>query len=176
MVAMGRALIADPFLPAKVAAGEAGDIIRCVGCNEGCVAGSARGTGIGCALNPLSGAEGKYDLDPVASSKKVAVIGGGPAGMRPPLPPGSGGIRWICMKNRIASAVCSTCLQTAVQGRFGPCHGLVRATVEAGGRRLHLGAALTPEAVRDLGADAVIVATAAPRYSPASAARPGTRW
>ena len=28
MVAMGRALIADPFLPAKVAAGEAGDIIR----------------------------------------------------------------------------------------------------------------------------------------------------
>ena len=82
MVAMGRALIADPFLPAKVAAGEAGDIIRCVGCNEGCVAGSARGTGIGCALNPLSGAEGKYDLDPVASSKKVAVIGGGPAGMQ----------------------------------------------------------------------------------------------
>lgn len=49
MVAMGRALIADPFLPAKVAAGEAGDIIRCVGCNEGCVAGSARGTGVGCA-------------------------------------------------------------------------------------------------------------------------------
>ena len=77
MVAMGRALIADPFLPAKVAAGEAGDIIRCVGCNEGCVAGSARGTGVGCALNPLSGAEGKYDLDPVASPKKVAVIGGG---------------------------------------------------------------------------------------------------
>ena len=59
MVAMGRALIADPFLPAKVAAGEAGDIIRCVGCNEGCVAGSARGTGVGCALNPLSGAEGE---------------------------------------------------------------------------------------------------------------------
>ena len=82
MVAMGRALIADPFLPAKVAAGEAGDIIRCVGCNEGCVAGSARGTGVGCALNPLSGAEGKYDLDPVASPKKVAVIGGGPAGMQ----------------------------------------------------------------------------------------------
>lgn len=60
-----------------------------MGCNEGCVAGSARGTGVGCALNPLSGAEGKYDLDPVASPKKVAVIGGGPrrdAGR--PLPPG----------------------------------------------------------------------------------------
>ena len=64
MVAMGRALIADPFLPAKVAAGEPENIIRCVGCNEGCVAGSARGTGVGCALNPLSGAEGKYDPIP----------------------------------------------------------------------------------------------------------------
>ena len=110
MVAMGRALIADPFLPAKVAVGEAGDIIRCVGCNEGCVAGSARGTGVGCALNPLSGAEGKYDLDPVASPEESRGHRRRPrrdAG-RPcrPVP----GIRWICMKNRIASAVCSTWL------------------------------------------------------------------
>ncbi|MFQ9866113.1 MAG: hypothetical protein ACLRWP_02885 [Bilophila wadsworthia] len=109
MVAMGRALIADPFLPAKVAAGETGDIIRCVGCNEGCVAGSARGTGVGCALNPLSGAEGKYDLDPVASPRK-SQSSAAPAGMQAALAARFRGIRWICMKNRIASAVCSTWL------------------------------------------------------------------
>lgn len=82
LTAMGRALIADPDLPNKAAAGQSEDIIRCVGCNDGCVGGSARGTGVGCALNPLTGREEMYDLSRVSSPKKVLVIGGGVAGMQ----------------------------------------------------------------------------------------------
>lgn len=81
MIIMGRALIADPFLPAKLHAGNTADIIRCISCNEKCVGGSEKGIGIGCALNPLTGAEDQYDLSLVSTPRKVVVIGGGPAGM-----------------------------------------------------------------------------------------------
>lgn len=59
---------------------------------------------------------------------------------------------------------------------LGHVTGWFERQLKRAGVGLHLGAALTPEAVRDLGADAVIAATAAPRYSLAFAARPGTRW
>ena len=80
LVAMGRPLIADPSLPEKLQYSHK-PIIRCISCNEGCVGGSARGTGIGCALNPLSGMEKAYDISPAAMPKRVMVIGAGPAGM-----------------------------------------------------------------------------------------------
>ncbi len=82
MVVMGRALIADPDLPNKVFAGHDANVIRCINCNEGCHGNAARGLGVGCALNPLTGAEGKYDLLPSAHPEKVLVVGGGPAGMQ----------------------------------------------------------------------------------------------
>lgn len=160
MVAMGRALIADPFLPAKVAAGEAGDIIRCVGCNEGCVAGSARGTGVGCALNPLSGAEGKYDLNPVASPKKVAVIGGGPAGMQAALAARFRGhtVDLYEKSDRLGGLLNVACKPPHKED-LGHVTGWFERQLKRTGVGLHLGAALTSEAVRDLGADAVIAAT-----------------
>lgn len=81
LVAMGRALIADPELPNKAARGESDQIFRCIGCNDGCVGGSARGTGVACALNPLTGFESRYDLSVTLMPKKVLCVGGGAAGM-----------------------------------------------------------------------------------------------
>ena len=82
MVVMARASLADPYLPSKTAAGQSQDIIRCIGCVQGCQGGIARGEGIRCLVNPLTGREGDYVINPVPASqkKKIAVIGGGLSG------------------------------------------------------------------------------------------------
>lgn len=84
MVALGRALIADPEWLAKARARQAERIRPCVGANW-CLASIAAQAPIACIHNPAVGAEGKLGtgtLKPAAHPKKVAVIGGGPAGMR----------------------------------------------------------------------------------------------
>ena len=81
MVAMGRALLADPFLPAKAAVGKTEDIRPCIACNEGCFQRRNRGFGITCTVNPGLGKEREYQLIPATKRKRVIVVGGGPAGM-----------------------------------------------------------------------------------------------
>lgn len=82
MVAMGRALLADPFLVAKYAAGRAEEILPCISCNEGCTGRTGKLLDISCAVNPRVGLELKYDLSSKAvAPRKLAVVGGGPAGM-----------------------------------------------------------------------------------------------
>lgn len=80
IVAMGRALLADPFLPTKLAEGRDDEILTCIGCNEGCTGMLNECRPISCALNPRTGYEADYPLTKVATPKTVAVIGGGPAG------------------------------------------------------------------------------------------------
>jgi len=81
MVNMGRALIADPDLPAKLNEGRDEEIIPCVGCNEGCNGRLGQRRGIECAVNPRTGREGIMLMAPAPKKKNVVVVGGGPAGM-----------------------------------------------------------------------------------------------
>jgi 2,4-dienoyl-CoA reductase-like NADH-dependent reductase (Old Yellow Enzyme family)/thioredoxin reductase len=82
MVSLGRALVADPFLPKKALRGEADDITPCLRCNE-CVDGMHRTRTIRCTVNPYIGREREYfnPLPQTAAKKKVLVAGGGPAGL-----------------------------------------------------------------------------------------------
>ena len=56
-VGMTRALIADPDLVAKAAAGATDEIIACIGCNQGCIGHYHAGVPIGCVVNPRTGRE-----------------------------------------------------------------------------------------------------------------------
>ena len=83
-VALGRGLLADPAWVQKAAAGHGGLITRCISCGEGCSRNRTfLGRQIRCALNPVAGREASFRNAPpsAAARKKVAVIGGGPAGM-----------------------------------------------------------------------------------------------
>ncbi|MEI7672562.1 MAG: FAD-dependent oxidoreductase, partial [Deltaproteobacteria bacterium] len=83
-VALGRGLLADPAWVEKAVAGQDALIVRCISCGEGCSKNRTfLGRQIRCALNPLAGRESSYQDFPThaAAGKKLAVIGGGPAGM-----------------------------------------------------------------------------------------------
>lgn len=82
MVALGRESLADPEFPNKVAEGRIDEISPCIACEQSChgYLFSPRAK-ISCLVNPFTGNEGRYDLSPAAKSKKVMVVGSGPAGL-----------------------------------------------------------------------------------------------
>nr|WP_314464382.1 FAD-dependent oxidoreductase [uncultured Clostridium sp.] len=79
-IMMGRPLIADPDLPYKLFQGRPEDVRPCLFCNE-CSSRLFQNRILGCAVNPQAAAEEKYPLDKCDASRKVAVIGGGAAGL-----------------------------------------------------------------------------------------------
>ena len=82
-IALGRALIADPDWPVKAREGRVEGIYPCIGCNEGCRGNRARGWPINCTVNARAGREGILAKHPkkALESKKVIIVGAGPAGM-----------------------------------------------------------------------------------------------
>lgn len=80
LVTMARASLADPELPKKAAEGRYDEILRCIGCLQGCAGESGKGKCVRCLVNPLTGMEDEYDMSPAEKAKKVLVIGGGVSG------------------------------------------------------------------------------------------------
>jgi len=79
-VAMGRASLADPQLPRKLAEGKRTDIQQCIGCLQGCIGGIESGGTVRCIVNPKTGMETVYTQQPNWSGKTVFVAGGGISG------------------------------------------------------------------------------------------------
>lgn len=81
LIAIGRALIADPELPIKAASGKLDDIRPCIACQTclDCVAGWHES--VRCVVNPAVGRERECVVQRADKPKKVFVVGGGPAGM-----------------------------------------------------------------------------------------------
>jgi 2,4-dienoyl-CoA reductase-like NADH-dependent reductase (Old Yellow Enzyme family)/thioredoxin reductase len=80
LIAMGRALLADPELPNKARRGAYEDIIPCIACNR-CEMATSENLPVRCTVNPRLGRETEYTLTRAQEPKHVCVVGGGPAGM-----------------------------------------------------------------------------------------------
>jgi 2,4-dienoyl-CoA reductase-like NADH-dependent reductase (Old Yellow Enzyme family)/thioredoxin reductase/putative sterol carrier protein len=79
MVAMGRAVISDPFLPKKTKEGQRDEIIICSACNA-CLNQIMVEEQVACSMNP--NLLGRYeDISEAVDKKKVMIIGAGPAGL-----------------------------------------------------------------------------------------------
>lgn len=85
MIAFARQSLADPDFPNKAKAGKYCDIKHCIGCAQGCIGGKEFGiyaqTPVICMVNPELSREGEYTFDAPEVLKKVAVVGGGLAGL-----------------------------------------------------------------------------------------------
>lgn len=81
MVCICRPLLADPYFPQKGKEGKVNDIRPCIRCTEGCFGAIVRNEPVTCTVNAELAVAYEQTLDPAARPKRVAVVGGGPAGL-----------------------------------------------------------------------------------------------
>lgn len=81
LVAMGRALIADPYLPLKARQGRFKEVRKCIACDYGCSSRLYLGLPITCNINAEVGKEEELSITPAEKAKRILIIGGGLAGM-----------------------------------------------------------------------------------------------
>ena len=83
LVSMARPLLADPEFVSKAAAGRADEINTCIACNQACLDHAFENKRASCLVNPRAARESELVLLPVPEprTKKVAVVGAGPAGL-----------------------------------------------------------------------------------------------
>ena len=82
MVGLSRQLIADPYWANKAKAGKPDEIRKCVSCLVGCWQESLMiKRECRCAINPAVGDPRFLNIEKAAQAYRVAVVGGGPAGM-----------------------------------------------------------------------------------------------
>lgn len=84
IICMSRAWICDSDYGKKIYAGRGEDVTPCIRCNKCHVPNDSDKFRSFCSVNPKIGMEFKLDqmIAPVGEKKKVAIIGGGPAGMK----------------------------------------------------------------------------------------------
>lgn len=81
LVQMARPFLADSDWVSKAQMGKAHLINTCIGCNQACLDHTFGGKRVSCLVNPLACFESEYSIRPAKKRKKIAVIGGGVAGM-----------------------------------------------------------------------------------------------
>lgn len=83
-VALGRQSICDPHFPNKVKEGRFKEIYSCTGCVQRCFYSNSfeEGCGTSCMMNPFSGKEGIWKIEPTERKKHIGIVGAGPAGLQ----------------------------------------------------------------------------------------------
>jgi dimethylamine/trimethylamine dehydrogenase len=100
LIGAARPSISDPFLPKKIEEGRYGEIRECIGCNI-CAAGAEYGNQIRCTQNATAGEEYRRGwhperFEPAANADRdVLVVGAGPAGMECAIVLGKRGMRRV---------------------------------------------------------------------------------
>lgn len=162
LVSMGRALVADPHLPGKAAAGRFDDIAPCIGCNLGCVGAQVAGGSMTCVVNPSVGKEREMMLTNVTKGRKVMVIGGGPGGLETARIAALRGHEvMLCEKSHKLGGQFNLAAIPPSRQENALLIKYLSTQVRNAGARIELGVAVTPELVSSLQPDVVIDASGA---------------
>ncbi|WP_175783056.1 NADPH-dependent 2,4-dienoyl-CoA reductase [Burkholderia anthina] len=81
LVSMARPLLADPDFAKKTRVGTVDEINTCIGCNQACLDRIFTERTATCLVNPRAGREIEFPVGVAPRAKRIAVVGGGPAGM-----------------------------------------------------------------------------------------------
>lgn len=81
IVSMARPMLADAELIIKAEQGREDEINTCIACNQACMDHVFTGQLVSCLVNPRACHETELNYAPTENSKRVAVVGAGPAGL-----------------------------------------------------------------------------------------------
>ena len=167
MVAMGRPLLADPDWGTKIAAGKACDIRRCISCNKGCTDAIQNRQCLSCVLNAENGYENTRSIQPAAQKKKIAVLGGGPAGLEAARVAALRGhdVTLFEKTTSLGGQLNIACVPPRKEEMRRAAQDLIHAVCNAG-VHLCMGQTRTAEQLKDAGFEAVINAVGAHSAAP----------
>ncbi len=167
MVAMGRPLLADPDWGNKIAAGKACDIRRCISCNKGCTDAIQNRQFLSCVLNAENGYENTRSIQPAAQKKKIAVLGGGPAGLEAARVAALRGhdVTLFEKTTTLGGQLNIACVPPRKEEMRRAAQDLIHAVCNAG-VHLCMGQTRTAEQLKDAGFEAVINAVGAHSAAP----------
>ncbi|SFN04380.1 FAD-dependent oxidoreductase [Thermodesulforhabdus norvegica] len=167
MVAMARSLIADPYLPEKARTGREHEIIHCVACAQGCFDNLFKMRSVECLCNPRAGHEMEETPPKASRRKKVLIAGGGAAGMSAAITAHDRGHEVMLFEkgDRLGGQLL---LAGAPPGReefLQLAEDLARQVTKRA-IKVTLNTEVTPELVREISPDVLIVATGAEPLTP----------
>ena len=167
MVAMGRPLLADPDWGTKIAAGKACDIRRCISCNKGCTDAIQNRQFLSCVLNAENGYENTRSIQPAVQKKKIAVLGGGPAGLEAARVAALRGhdVTLFEKTTTLGGQLNIACVPPRKEEMRRAAQDLIHAVCNAG-VHLCMGQTRTAEQLKDAGFEAVINAVGAHSAAP----------
>ena len=167
MVALGRPLLTDPDWGTKIAAGKACDIRRCISCNKGCTDAIQNRQFLSCVLNAENGYENTRSIQPAAQKKKIAVLGGGPAGLEAARVAALRGhdVTLFEKTTSLGGQLNIACVPPRKEEMRRAAQDLIHAVCSAG-VHLCMGQTRTAEQLKDAGFEAVINAVGAHSAAP----------
>lgn len=163
-VAMGRASLADPFLPKKAREGHLEDIRYCIGCLQGCI---YRTDPVTCLVNPAVGLEYEEDLAPVENPRKIMVIGAGPGGLQTAVTAASRGHHVTIFEQRddiggqFKSAAYPPC-----KGELATYTAWCRTQCKKLGVEIHLNTVVDEALIKQFQPDSIVIATGGKPLTP----------
>lgn len=168
LVEIGRALVADPYLPKKALEGRADDISPCLRCYE-CFGATGALEMIKCTVNPTQGQQLEEKHCPKAPTmkKKILVAGGGPAGMEAAITAAKRGhdVTLVEKSNQLGGNLYPAGSAFFKEDIIKLCEVLKR-RVDRANVKVMLNTEVTPEYVREFAPDALFVAIGSNELKP----------
>lgn len=168
MVALARALAADPFWPEKAREGRAEDIVPCLRCLQ-CYHIATNRRNVGCSVNPRYANEDfvPLELEPAKTVKNVLVVGAGPAGCKAALTAAGRGHRvTLAERDEEIGGALRLIAREAHKEDVARYLGYLRTQVEKSPIDLRLSCEADADFIRDMGPDAVVIAVGASPFTP----------
>lgn len=161
LVAFGRSFIADSDWPKKLREGHREDIVPCIRCLQ-CYHISTNRQNVGCTVNPLYHNPFFEKTIPLTKKKRVVIIGGGPAGIACALSARKRGHEVIVLEqsDRVGGTLNLIALEKYKEDLANYLHYLCTQIAKSD-VDVRLNVQATPENVRALAPDSIVIAVGA---------------